>query len=279
MKLVYPLYPLGALLLGSALAAPTALPVSATGHGYDAPTRVQAGYVQLRFSNASKMPVDIGIFRLKPGVTDAQFRTVGAQVATNAAKDATDRLNHMVDALGGVGDVQPGNSDSATLYLTPGRYVLASLDADDTTHKTALSMGYFREINVRGPALKNAPAAADYRIRMVDYRFELPQGVRAGTHTWRVLNSGQEPHFALLARLLPGKTFKDAMASLMKNDQQGPPPVDFEHSVYAQVLTHGQSEDVSWNLSAGHYVVVCFVDNKQGVPHALMGMAQELVVR
>jgi hypothetical protein len=98
-------------------------------------------------------------------------------------------------------------------------------------------------------------------------------------HTWHITNTGKEPHFALLAKLMPGKTFKDAMTTLMSQDQKGPPPVDFQHSVYAQVMTTGQGEDVTWNLAAGHYVVVCFVASKNGVPHAQMGMAQELVVK
>ena len=267
------------LALGTASAAPINLTVKATSAGYDAPASVQAGYVTVTFKNSGKMPVDLGFFRLKPGVTQAQFQAAGTAVATNSAKDASYQLNQLVEVLGGVGDVQPGKSDSVTVQLAPGQYYLASLDANDQTHQTALSQGYLKAITVTGPALSNAPGKADYAINMVDYKFELPSDVAAGQHTWHITNSGQEPHFALLAKLMPGKTFDDAMAALMSQDQSGPPPVDFEHSVYAQVLTTGHAEDVNWNLEAGHYVVVCFVSSKDGVPHAQMGMAQELVVK
>ncbi|GMA15422.1 hypothetical protein E5F05_00385 (plasmid) [Deinococcus metallilatus] len=267
------------LALGTASAAPTVLNLTATGQGYAGPATVQAGYVQVNLQNTSGMPVDVGVFRLKPGVTEAQFRAAGTAVATMAAKDADYNLGQMVDVLGGVGDVQPGKSDSAVLHLPPGTYILASLDADEATHKTALSLGYEKPLTVTGPELSNAPAGADYTVNMVDYRFVLPTNVTAGPHTWHVMNSGQEPHFALLARLLPGKTMQDVMNAIMSSDQSGPPPVDFEHSVFAQVLTTGQAEDVTWNLTPGQYAVVCFVASKNGMEHARMGMLQELTVK
>ena len=280
MKKVFRFAPLTALLLGGALAAPTVLNVTATGRGYDAPASVQAGYVQLTLTNTAKTHVDVGVFRLKPGVTEAQFRAGLTAVATHSSPDADVRLNQLIDLLGGAGDPAAGQTtSSAVIHLTPGRYLLASTDSDDATHKTALSMGYYRPLTVTGPALNNAPAPADYALKMVDYHFDLPTNVTAGSHTWHLSNAGKEPHFALLARLLPGKTLKDAMTALMSSDQKGPPPVDFEHSVYAQVLTTGQSEDVTWKLGAGQYVVVCFIASKNGVEHAQMGMAQELVVR
>ncbi|MGY2897154.1 hypothetical protein [Deinococcus sp. UYEF24] len=268
-----------ALALSSALATPTPLRVTATDKGYAAPTRLQAGYVTVTFKNSGKMPVDLGFFRLKPGVTEAHFRAAGTAVATSSVKDASFRLNQLVDAVGGVGDQQPGRSDSATLHLLPETYLMASLDADEKTHKTALSMGYLKAITVTGPEVSNAPAAADYTIKMVDYRFELPTNAAAGVHTWQVSNAGEEPHFALLAKILPGKTMKDVIAALMSNDQSAPPPVDFQHSSYAQVVTAGQTETVRRNLSKGSYAVVCFVMSEDGVPHAVMGMAQELVVK
>lgn len=267
------------LALGSAASTPTALNVSAGGHGYDAPASVQAGYVTLTLSNRSRLPVDIGFFRLKPGASEAQFRKLGTKVATQSARDADYRLAAVVDAVGGVGDVQPGKSSAATFQLRPGRYILASLDADDKTKKTAMSQGYYRYLTVTGPALSNAPASADYTINMVDYRFQLPGNVTAGRHTFHITNTGREAHFTLLARLLPGKTMQDVMKAMSSKDQSAPPPVDFAHSSFAQVITSGQAEDVTWNLDAGSYVAVCFVADRRGVPHAQMGMMQELVVR
>lgn len=265
--------------LGLAAAAPTPLELTATGSGYSGPATVQAGYVQLQLSNASKLPVDVGVFRLKPGVTEAQFQAAATAVATQSAPDASIRLAGLVDLVGGVSDVQPGQAGSAALHLEPGQYHLASLDADEETHQTALSLGYDRLLSVTGPELSNAPEPADYTVEMVDYRFKLPAQVTAGEHRWHIVNTGKEPHFTLLARILPGQTFDDVKKALMGQDQSGPPPVDFEHAVMAQVLTGGQSEDVSWNLPAGHYAVVCFVPSKDGVEHSQMGMLQELVVK
>jgi hypothetical protein len=278
--MIRPLMFLSALTLGSAaLAAPTPLTVTAAAGGYTAPASVRAGSVHVTFRNSGKMPVDLAFFRLKAGVTMAQFQAAATAVATNAAKDASWKLNQIVEVPGGVGDVPPGASGDVTITLMPGTYVMASLDADEKTHKTALSMGFMKTITVTGPALSGAPAKADYTVTMVDYRFELPQNVVAGAHTWHVVNTGKEPHFALVAKMMPGKTLKDVMAAFMSSDQSGPPPVDFEHAVFAQVLTTGHAEDVTWNLTPGHYAVVCFVATKDGTEHARMGMLQEFVVK
>ena len=267
------------LALGLALAAPTPLDLMATDNAYSGPDTVQAGYVEVKLSNAAKMPVDVNFFRLKPGVSEAQFKAAANAVATQAAPDASSQLAQLVDLAGGVSDVQPGQSSSATLHLTPGAYFMVSLDADEATHQTALDRGFDKLLTVTGPELDNAPAPADYTVEMVDYRFVLPANVTAGEHRWHIVNTGKEPHFTLIAKVAPGKTFQDVMAAMMSNDHSGPPPVDFEHAVMAQVLTSGQAEDVTWTLPAGNYAVVCFVTSQNGLEHAQMGMLQELVVK
>ncbi len=264
-----------ALSLGAAAAAPTALNLTATGTGYDGPDHVQAGYVQVNLNNASKVEAGVDLFRLKPGVTEAQFKAALTAVALESAKDADAQLNQLVEAVGGA-DAQPGQTNSVTVHLLPGMYYLSTTNADDDTHVTALSQGYYRALTVTGPELSNAPDAADYTLDMLDYHFALPADVTAGTHTWHITNSGAEPHFALVAKLMPGKTMDDVMKAL--SDPSAPPPVDFSQSVEAAVITTSQAEDVTWNLAAGDYVVVCFVQDKNGVSHAMLGMAQGLSV-
>ncbi|OLV20011.1 secreted protein [Deinococcus marmoris] len=254
------------------------LSLTATGKGYAGLGAVQAGHVQVNLKNASKTVVDIGFFRLRPGVTDAQFKAALLPVLmpTPQARDADYKLSKIADVLGGTVNALPGGSVSAVLHLTPGRYIIASTFIDETTHKAALSEGYFQPLTVTGPLLNNPPKPADYALKMVDYRFELPARVTPGTHTWHLSNSGQELHFAVIAKLLPGKTIKDVT---MGGDGAGPPPLDFEHAVFSPALTSGQAQDLSLNLSAGTYAVMCFVRSKSGVEHAQMGMVQELRVK
>ena len=262
---------------GSAPATPTPFNLTATGTGYSGPNTVQAGYVEVQLTNASKMPVDAAFFRLKPGVTEAQFKAAASAALRNASKDATYRLGQMVDIPGGTATATPGGRTSAVVHLTPGRYLLSSSGSDEATHRSYMSMGYYKAITVIGPELNNAPAPADYTAKMLDFRFELPASVAAGKHTWHLTNAGKEIHFMLVAKLLPGKTVKDVMAAMMSNDAE--PPVDFQHAQESQALTAGQAQDFSLNLSAGHYAVVCFVSSKGGTEHAAMGMLQELVVK
>ena len=262
---------------GSAPAAPTPFNLTATSTGYSGPSTVQAGYVAVQLTNTSKIPVDAAFFRLKPGVTETKFRAAVSAALLNTSKDATYRLGQMVDIPGGAATATPGGRTSAVVHLTPGRYLLSSSGSDEATHKSFMSMGYYKVITVSGPEVSNAPARADYTAKMLDFRFELPTSVVAGKHTWHLTNAGKEIHFMLVAKLLPGKTVKDVMAAMMSKNAE--PPVDFQHAQESQALTAGQAQDLSLDLSAGTYAVVCFVSSKDGTEHAAMGMLQELVVR
>lgn len=268
---------------GAVAAAPTPLNVTATATGYTAPANVQAGYVKLSFTNKGKFPLDVGFYRLKPGATEAQFKTLMTQMTTNAAKDAAYRLIPVTDLVGGVNETPPGESDSATFLLKPGRYIIATTTTDEKTRKPLLSAGYYSYLNVTGPALDNPPPKADYRIDMLDYRFALPASVTAGRHSWHIMNSGKEAHFIVMFKLRPGKTVDDLMKALMSQDQPGPPPtdgpIDESFHLASQALTGGQAMDVTWTIPKGQYALVCFVQDKRGVPHAMMGMVRELTVR
>ena len=262
---------------GSAPATPTPFNLTATSTGYSGPSTVQAGYVAVDLSNTSKMPVDAAFFRLRPGVSEAQFRAALSATALHSVKNADYKLAQMADVLGGPGTTGPGGHASAVVHLTPGRYLLSSGSSDFGGHNSLMSLGYYKAVTVTGPELNNAPSMADYTSKMLDFRFELPASVAAGTHTWHLSNEGKEAHFMLVAKLLPGKTIKDVMAAMMSST--GPPPVDFQHAQGSQALTAGQAQNFSLDLSTGHYAVVCFIGSKDGTEHAAMGMLQELVVQ
>ncbi len=59
----------------------------------------------------------------------------------------------------------------------------------------------------------------------------------------------------------------------------GPPPIDFAKGVGTTVIDGGIAQNISLDLKAGKYAVVCFIsDRAGGKPHAAKGMLEELTV-
>lgn len=266
------------LALGSAaLAAPTQLNLTASKSGYGGPTSVAAGLTNVTLHNTAAMPIGAQLFKLRPGVTSAQVLRAIDYTLTQHKPDGDAKLAALIEAYGGPADTAPGTTSAAEVVLTPGEYLVVSMGSDDATHKTYPSMGYRQDLTVTGSAGATALPKADYTARLVDYRFEMPNQVKAGTHSWNVVNAGQEPHFMFLAKIKPGKTMQDVMAAMQS--QKGEPPVDFQHATGTQALTTGRANVVSLNLTPGRYFVACFITSpKTGKDHAAMGMVKELTV-
>lgn len=77
-----------------------------------------------------------------------------------------------------------------------------------------------------------------------------------------------------------GATIEEVIAAFASEEEpEGPPPVDFAKSVGRSVIDADSAQDISLDLVAGRYAVVCFIsDRKGGKPHAAKGMIEELAV-
>lgn len=99
--------------------------------------------------------------------------------------------------------------------------------------------------------------------------------------TWK--NTDDEAHMMAVSRLKPGVTLDQVKAALNKSEEaatgllaDGP---DAAYGTPAP-LGAGQSTTVTApNLKAGNYVLVCFFNGKNGMPHFMMGMINELTVK
>ena len=117
-------------------------------------------------------------------------------------------------------------------------------------------------------------------VTAVDYEFQLPAtGELAADTTSLVLqNEGEEPHELTLLSLSDGRTLDDFNAYVEENGIGGQPPswVGFAGGTFAK--PGKTSEPVEIQLEPGTYVMACFVETEEGVPHAELGMLQELPV-
>jgi uncharacterized cupredoxin-like copper-binding protein len=130
------------------------------------------------------------------------------------------------------------------------------------------------------PASASAPAAAGggSHINIVarDYSFDSPSTVSTGVVSMTLQNQGAEPHHAQLARLNDGVSMEAFGGALMQGPEAAFPLVSFEGG--PGIVDTGGSAQVTLNLTAGNYVMLCFVENDQGVPHLALGMIKPFQV-
>jgi hypothetical protein len=113
-------------------------------------------------------------------------------------------------------------------------------------------------------------------IEASDFAFTAPDSIQAGLVTLRMRNVGREPHHAQLMRLNTNVTIEQFMTAL----SQGPGPAMQLVSLTggpALVDPNGTSE-VIVDLPEGQYVLVCFVESPDGVPHLAKGMVRPMRV-
>jgi hypothetical protein len=133
------------------------------------------------------------------------------------------------------------------------------------------------------PLAAQAPAAGTQspmvvKVKALDYSFEAPATIRAGTTTFRLQNVGKEPHHLWIVRLTEGKTPADftkamkAWGSALKMpawaiDVGGP------NTAGAKETAEG-----TMTLEPGTYMLVCWVPSPDGMLHVMKGMVKPLTV-
>jgi hypothetical protein len=111
-------------------------------------------------------------------------------------------------------------------------------------------------------------------ITATDYAFDLPETLPAGEHTFTLVNEGKEPHFIEIVELKPDAPPVDKLIKIKKADKffvrraGGTKPVK----------PGEESKPFDSNLTSGRYGYVCFIETKDGTPHAFLGMAGEFTV-
>jgi hypothetical protein len=237
----------------------------------DFPATVKSGLVTLTLKNNDTRPRGAEIIRLEGNHTVQDFLD---------AVDETDGapIPDWIQDGGGVPEVEPGGTRSATQVLAPGRYGIYDDGGPDKGPDND-DLGAKGEFTVTGPASDAELPAQPATITASDYTYAF-KGLKAGTNHVRFENIGKEIHHALFFPLAKGATFADAK-KLFTSDSppKGPPPVDFHNGVGTTVIDGGIAQNTDLDLKAGKYAVVCFIqDRKGGAPHVAKGMISELSV-
>ncbi len=237
------------------------------------------GFQNISFVNNSDEEVDMPISRLHDGATLEAY--IAADKAINDAfaseegdaRQPIGALMSLADAVGGV-HLAAHSQGGAYIALEPGSYIVTASSGggpDDPYQPTYLA------VTVTEGERAEAPTA-DFSLHMVDFHFDVPETMQAGEQLWEVSNTGSQMHFALIWRLMEGKTAEDV--TLWMTDFAGPPPVEFEGGAFIQAVTAGQTYYTPVSLTPGTYVALCPLPNlATGEPHFADGMVSTFTVQ
>ena len=263
---------------------PVSFQITATAEGakqkaLEFPSSIKAGLVDVTLRNDDESPRSAQIIRVEGD------HTIDDVLDIVDAEEPEEIPSWMQDG-GGLGSVKPGASATATQVLTPGKYVIWDDEGGDEGPSNS-ELGAKGEFTVTGPPSDAELPARDATVTATDegegedktYDFEFA-GLKAGTNELRFENTGDELHHALFFPMRQGATIKEVEEAFAAEEEpEGPPPLDFENAVGTAVIDGGIAQNVSLDLKAGKYAVVCFISDREGgEPHAAKGMLKELTV-
>jgi uncharacterized cupredoxin-like copper-binding protein len=108
---------------------------------------------------------------------------------------------------------------------------------------------------------------SEVQIQSEEYKFGgVPSTLPAGEVTFSLENVGQEPHEFGLVRIKTDNTVEELIQM---------PPNESEKlisNVGATFAKPGKESSFQADLDAGRYGYACFVETKDGEPHAVLGM-------
>jgi hypothetical protein len=126
------------------------------------------------------------------------------------------------------------------------------------------------------PSSSSAAEIPQITISARDYAYVGPTQIPAGLVSLTLVNDGKEPHQAQLARLNDGVTMDQIQAALQKGPEAAIPLVSLAGG--PSVVMPGKQQQVTVDLAEGQYVMLCFVESPDGMPHLAKGMISPLQV-
>ena len=255
--------------------SPRVVSITATDFAFGAPDTIPAGLTTFRMVNQGREPHQAVIMGA-PGKSFAELEA--AAVPKGPIPEWWRAFLELHPTFpGGPGVVIGADSSVITATLEPGNYVIVCF-VPSPDGKMHVQKGMFRRLVVTpasGAAVSTEPNA-NLTVTLSDFAFETSAPITAGTYTVRVENTGPQLHELTVERLAPGKTIADWqrwVAGGMKGE-----PV----TIPAGGLAGPDKGKVGWvtlTFTPGRYLFLCYVpDTKDGAPHFVHGMVQEVTV-
>lgn len=236
--------------------------------GFDAPSQVEAGLVNVRLFNRSNATQHIAILkvdRLDRVAAIAEYLRAG------------DWNVPWISRMGGPESSAPGGVSSVSMILEPGRYVVAQLPVAPT-HGGPLVLTEVQELSVirraDGAGATTLPAT-EVTLVMNEWGFTVEGPLHAGRRTLRVDNKGQFEHHVSIVRLLPGRTMEQAVRWAERPVGAAP----FEAVGGTTNVERGRAVNVTVDLMPGDYALLCTTYNPLSKQlHSQHGMVKQIRV-
>jgi plastocyanin len=262
-----------------ATGAANKLALTAREYAYDGVAPIPAGLTTITLTNSGKEEHQAQLAKIADSSTLQQL--------TDALKnpDPSAALK-LLTLSGGPNGVAPGASLSTTTNLAPGQYVFMCFVSapDGLPH---LAKGMIAPIQVTGSATSGDPAPAEATVTAKDFSFDVPSApLKAGKHTFTLVNSGPQPHEASFVKLPAGMTADQLKAILLATPAPGSTPATAGPPPWAPAggggaITPGVKENFEVDASTpGNYAFLCFIpDPNTGKPHFQLGMIAGVTVQ
>ena len=260
------------------------LVVTTDGTDFTVPAEVEAGRYRLVLENTGEGGADIELYQLPEGLTFDDLVAIFAEA--DEAETPPDVFYELV-INGGVSSEAGGTGD-VVLDLTPGEWAFNLYSFNEETGE---EVNLPKAVTVTGemPALDEPEVAAE--VGLIDFDFEIPDGIAAGPQIWKVVNNGAQPHHLILAQV-PDETTEEQVLELI-NAFFGPPATpaagatpaepalgfeDYVEVGFTGVLSTGQANWLEFDLAPGTYAALCFIPTPDGEPHVMLGMIEVFTV-
>jgi hypothetical protein len=246
--------------------APQEVTFTATNFAFTGPDSIAPGVTSLRLVNQGTQDHHMILGKLAEGKTMQDLMTF-TQANPNVAPD-------FLTWHGAAGGIVPQDTNTVIADLAPGRYVAICYLPDPADGQMHAVKGMMKEVVVAGTRGAAALPSTTVEARTSDYKFTMP-ALTVGTHTIHYINDGPAIHEIQLVRLNEGATMESYMAA-MAPGATTPPPGAVVGGPGA--LSPGGDNYWTVTLEPGRYIVVCFVPDPDGTPHAMKGMIQEISI-
>ena len=224
------------------------------------PAEVPAGPVRIRLVNHDAVWHEASLLRFTDSTKSLDDYIAAARAGAEYPGFAED--------LGGVSFLAPGDSAEVLVELTAGRYAVICWHADH------VKQGMGAAFTVMGEVPPDAFRATGADVRLADGSLPVLAPAR-GRQVLHVTNAGPAEHELAILRLAPGKTLDDFLAWRAAGES-GPPPARTVAGTAA--LAPGRELWVIVPWEAGHYAVVCLLEDGAGHLHEALGERQEFEV-
>lgn len=135
--------------------------------------------------------------------------------------------------------------------------------------------------NAAPAAASVTPAPAEPPVITIvasNFKYEAPDTIPAGMVTLKLVNKGPELHHVQLVRLTGGKTYADFLVAVKETKPGTPPPSWIETVGGPNSPAPGGEMQITEDLPAGNYAMICLIPSTDHIPHLAKGMLKALTV-